>query len=287
MKRTTLIAIAVGSTLAAALPAAYAQQAPAPGGTTGNNPSPNWNTSPNWPTSQSGAPTSQGTPTSPAPGMTGQPMPAQPGPATPPNGFGQQTPAEQTLRKDIRSDEHNLREERSNARTQRMDIRQDEQNINAGERQMHQDIAAADHGANEKGAIQALGNSVYQDREDLTRNKEDLRSDEQQIQADRQDIRKDRRQLSADERGSGDFRNGRYGNDDFRRSGWQESRQGANGNWNANDRWNNGQQAMNAKPGAPVQGMTPATLANNAAADKNKPPTTKPGSQPWYHSFWW
>jgi hypothetical protein len=277
MKRTTLIAIAVGSVLATALPAAYAQQAPAPGGTTGNNTS-----------------------------ATPQPMPAQPGPATqsgstaPSNPTSQQPPAEQSLRGDIRQDERNLRTERADARTQRMDIRQDEQNIRAGERQMHQDIAAADHGANEKSAIQALGNSIYQDREDLTRNKEDLRSDQQQIQADRQDIGKDRRQLTADERSSGNnFRNGgndlrnqrgdlhNGSNDDFRRSGWQESRQGANGAWNANDRWHDGQPAMSAKPGAPVQGITPTTLANNAAADKNKPPTTKPGSQPWYHSFWW
>jgi hypothetical protein len=98
-----------------------------------------------------------------------------------------------------------------------------------------------------------LGNDIYRDRQDLARDRSDLRRDDAQIQAHR-----------------GDFRNG--GDDDFRR-GW---RHGDDRGLDGNGRWDKG-----------VQGMTPQTLANNAAAEKNKPPATKPQSQHWYHYFMW
>ena len=69
----------------------------------------------------------------------------------------------------------------------------------------------------------------------------------------------------------GDLRNG--GDDDFRSGGWRHA---DNRPWDGNGRGDKG-----------VQGITPQTLANNAAAEKNKPPATKPESQHWYHYFMW
>jgi hypothetical protein len=33
--------------------------------------------------------------------------------------------------------------------------------------------------------------------------------------------------------------------------------------------------------------LTPTVMANNAAAENKKPPSTKAVHQAWYHWFWW
>jgi hypothetical protein len=39
------------------------------------------------------------------------------------------------------------------------------------------------------------------------------------------------------------------------------------------------------QPSANTQ-LTPTMMANNAAAESKKPPTTQPVHQAWYHWFW-
>jgi hypothetical protein len=44
-----------------------------------------------------------------------------------------------------------------------------------------------------------------------------------------------------------------------------------------------GMTQATAKP----QGLTPTVMANNAAAENKKPPSTQSVHQAWYHWFWW
>jgi hypothetical protein len=40
------------------------------------------------------------------------------------------------------------------------------------------------------------------------------------------------------------------------------------------------------QPTAKPQGLTPTVMANNAAAENKKPPSTQSVHQAWYHWFW-
>jgi hypothetical protein len=47
------------------------------------------------------------------------------------------------------------------------------------------------------------------------------------------------------------------------------------------------QGAHGTQPTAKPQGLTPTVMANNAAAENKKPPSTQSVHQAWYHWFWW
>jgi hypothetical protein len=49
----------------------------------------------------------------------------------------------------------------------------------------------------------------------------------------------------------------------------------------------NGAQRTQLTQPAGKQGLTPAVMANNAAAENKKPPATKSAHQAWYHWFVW
>ena len=49
---------------------------------------------------------------------------------------------------------------------------------------------------------------------------------------------------------------------------------------------NGAQRTQTTQPTAKPQGLTPTVMANNAAAESKKPPSTQPVHQAWYHWFW-
>jgi hypothetical protein len=49
---------------------------------------------------------------------------------------------------------------------------------------------------------------------------------------------------------------------------------------------NGAQRTHLAQQAGKPQGLTPTVMANNAAAENKKPPSTKPVHQAWYHWIW-
>src|SRR5262249_35958549 len=137
-------------------------------------------------------------------------------------------------------------------------------------------------------AAQRAGKNV---QADIARDKADLRADYQDVNRDRADIRADRRDLHADGRDlradHGDLRHGerlgRHPGPAFNRGGVTADRLGTA----TSPRLADSRQARTVAQAADARkGLTPTMLANNAAAEAKKPPTTKATHKAWYH-WWW
>jgi hypothetical protein len=203
------------------------------------------------------------------------------------------------IRQDMRADERNIATEQANIRTDRQDIGQDRASIRTDQSDLRHDYAQQRDGVNDQSQISQLKANMQTDRQDIAQDRANMRTDGGDIRTDRQDIRQDRRDLRED---GNDFRNGDWrGMRGDRQDQWLARNNGgpADQRMTVDARWNasavaNAQGAVNdAQRGATTtaqarrpQGLTPTMLANNAAEQAKKPPTTQPAHQAWYH-FWW
>jgi hypothetical protein len=315
MKRNTLIAIAVGSVLGAALPAAYAQQAAVV---------PSQNSQQSAATSQAGS----------APDWRGQ-NPGQ-GQDAGSNGYRRADrdddrdhwdhdrdhawdhdrdhawdhdrdhawdhDRDRALQRDIARDERDMAHDRADMRADRRDMWQERQDIRKDERDLRRDYAAQRAGMNEQGDISRDQADMRADRREMAHDRADMRADQREIRSDQRDMRSDRQDLRADATGAEvrdaphDLHNARDGDLRADRMDQRTAK-----DWEPAGQRTTTDVHTNAAPGMGVsqrvnvsatqtagrqQGVSPTALASNATSESNKSPATQPAHEAWYHYLW-
>ena len=164
----------------------------------------------------------------------------------------------------------------------------------------------------DKADVKADRREIELDRADIRADRVDISSDKADIQADRRDIARDQADLRADRMDArsddgqdvrtskGDFRHDREDMRAARNAGQASTARvarnggpppGAMPREPAAARRvaaTNGPQRTHMQPQATTHpsALTPTVMANNAAAENKKPPSTKAVHQAWYHWFW-
>src|SRR5262249_8405662 len=195
-------------------------------------------------------------------------------------------------RRDIAMDQRGVAHDRADFRADRRDMWRDGRDMRADRADLRHDYAAQRAGGNNQRDIARDQADIRSDRADIQRDRADIRSDQQDIRKARADLRADQRDLRNEHSASAArvARNGGPSLGTQRETAAMHSgsattvsaRAAVNGQGA-----DSVQRAPGTQPNAKPQGLTPTVMANNAAAENKKPPSTRSVHQAWYHWVWW